>query len=314
MNAAIPEKTPLLNRNADLARSYGDEADYLIALGIGSAALLHRLHNTFGVMVPNLVRLRSRLDHCANNGGAATYSAIQEMIDVIERSVRTSSELIYSLERTLRDQQPSLLDVNSVLYEVWDEISASKATCAVRRSLDLQAGIPPVYADPGLIAEVFRTVIENSFRAVSVGDGQIAIRSLYEPGTDVIQVEVQDNGSGIPQHILTKLFRGPVTSSGVNNGLGLWLARLMLSRLGGEIWVKHTQVGPRHHNSDHAPCSQCFNNECKAREIMISRIQVLVVDDMPDVRTTLSGLLADHGYDQTAGSEQDALAPFEGSS
>ena len=236
-------ETPILTINTDLARSNGAEADYLIALGIGSAALLHRLHNTFGVMVPNLSRLRRHLDHYAKNGGAATYSAIQEIIDAIERSARTSSGLIDSLEGTLRDQQPSLVDVNSVLYEVWDEIFASKATSAVRRSFDLQGEIPPVYADPGLIAEVFRTVLENSFKAVSEETGQIAIRSRHQSSGDVVQVEIQDNGSGISRHILTKLFRGPVVSSEANHGLGLWLARLILSRLGGEIWVKHTEVG-----------------------------------------------------------------------
>lgn len=236
-------QTPSLTRNADLARSYGDETDYLIALGISSAALLHRLHNTLGVLGPALTRLRKHLDHYANNREAATYSAIQEMIDAMEKNVRTSSDLINLLEGTLRAWKLSLVDVNSVLYEVWEEISASKAACTVRRSFDLQADVPPVYADGGLIAEVFRTVIENSFRAVSGRDGQIAIRSRYELSTEVILVEIQDNGTGIPQHILTKLFHGPVTSSGMDNGLGLWLARLMLSRLGGGIWVKHTDVG-----------------------------------------------------------------------
>jgi two-component system, NtrC family, sensor kinase len=233
----------LLPKNIDFARSYEKEADYFFALGIGSAALLHRLHNTLGVLGPNLLRLRKHLDYCANNREVAAYSAIQEVVSAMEKSIRISDSLIASLEGTLQDEPPSPVDINSILHEVRDQVSTSEAANKMFVSLDLREDVPPVYADRGLIAEVFRTVLENSFKAVSEETGQIAIRSRYQSSRDVVQVEIQDNGSGIPRQILTKLFRGPVASSEANHGLGLWLARLMLSRLGGEIWVKHTGIG-----------------------------------------------------------------------
>jgi len=100
-----------------------------------------------------------------------------------------------------------------------------------------------VRADSHLLADVFRAVLENSIQATSRKTGHIDIRTQYVDADNAVQVEIADNGTGIPQLILADLFQRPIPSTGTNKGLGLWLAHLTLARLGGEIRVKHTEVG-----------------------------------------------------------------------
>ncbi|MBC8492558.1 MAG: HAMP domain-containing histidine kinase [Chloroflexi bacterium] len=219
-----------------------EDADF-IALGMASAALLHRLHNTIGILTPQLRRLRKYIKSI-DSGDRATLDAISDIADVMERQISSVNELMIAIDVLQRSTKlPAPLDVNSLLYEVWEELYTSQTLKTVRVSLNLPEDVPLVRADSHLLAEVFRSVFENALKAIDEETGHIGICSGYEHAGSVVQIEVKDNGTGIPQHILSRLFRSPIPSTESNKGLGLWLAHLILARFGGEISVKHTEVG-----------------------------------------------------------------------
>ena len=103
--------------------------------------------------------------------------------------------------------------------------------------LDLDDSIPLIRAPIGQVAEVFRNLVDNAYRAMKDG-GQLTVTSRYTDGT--IQVRVQDTGRGIPPAVQKRLFIRPVPSRepGGGAGLGLWLSRLMLQSIGGDIAVE----------------------------------------------------------------------------
>jgi len=95
-----------------------------------------------------------------------------------------------------------------------------------------------VWADQESLWLVFSNLMENALRHTPAG-GSITLRA--RPDAEYLRFEVEDTGTGIPMacrdRIFEKFWRGP--GSGVNStGLGLSIARNMVSMHGGEIGVE----------------------------------------------------------------------------
>jgi len=95
-------------------------------------------------------------------------------------------------------------------------------------------------ADANLFNTILRNLLNNAIKFTPSG-GLIRIRSAEEE--TVVQIEVADNGTGIPENHLDKLFdlektfstKG--TSEEEGSGLGLILCKEFVEKNGGEIWV-----------------------------------------------------------------------------
>jgi signal transduction histidine kinase len=141
----------------------------------------------------------------------------------------------------------------------------AELAAAERRRHQLQikpfAEIPPVCADPKILRRVVSNLIENSIKYTPDG-GLIILSADVENGH--VALRVTDNGQGIPKEdlpiLFDKFYRGnsaphsAALSSAVTDedfledadvsgvGLGLYLARDVMVRMGGRISVE-TEVG-----------------------------------------------------------------------
>ena len=223
----------------DNARLYEEARSEVIAtkrlatLGTAIAALQHRINNTFNIIVPNVTRLRKRVD--------MTNETIAEILDIIERNARYTSDIIARIQEPLREIESQDVDANAVLNDVvgkvreqWQE---DPARSTIEITLDLDDSIPQIRAPIGQVAEVFRNLVDNAYRAMKAG-GQLVVTSRLTDGE--ICVRVQDTGPGIPSRIQQRLFVKPVPSRepGGGAGLGLWLSRLILQSIGGNVIIE----------------------------------------------------------------------------
>ena len=208
-------------------------AKQLATLGTAIAALQHRINNTFNIIVPNVTRLRKRVD--------MTDETIVEILDIIERNARYTSNIIARIQEPLREIEAQDVDVNAVLSDmvgkVKEQWQADPARSTIAVVLNLDDSIPLIQAPIGQIAEVFYNLVDNAYRAMKVG-GQLVVTSCLTDGE--IRVRVQDSSPGIPPQVQQRLFVKPVPSKepGGGAGLGLWLSRLILQSIGGDIAVE----------------------------------------------------------------------------
>jgi GAF domain-containing protein/anti-sigma regulatory factor (Ser/Thr protein kinase) len=208
-------------------------AKQLATLGTAIAALQHRINNTFNIIAPNVTRLRKRVD--------LEDETIVEILDIIERNARYTSDIIKRIQEPLREVEMQDVDVNAVLNEVIDEIKDQwKPNLVVKRNLD--NNIPLIRAPIGQVTEVFRNLSYNACYAMK-GSGELSIDSSFKGGT--INVRVQDTGPGIPARIQERLFKKPVPSKepGGGAGLGLWLSQLILQTIGGKVEIEESDAG-----------------------------------------------------------------------
>ena len=102
-----------------------------------------------------------------------------------------------------------------------------------------------VYADANMIRTVFRNLLSNSIK-FTPNDGLIMLSYslLIKPEHNLVQICIKDNGVGMSEDILSKLFKieEKITSKGTNGengtGLGLILCKEFVNKNGGEIWAE----------------------------------------------------------------------------
>jgi signal transduction histidine kinase len=211
-------------------------ARQLAALGTVTAAIQHRINNSFNIIGPNITRLRKRVD--------TSDETIQEILDIIERNTKYTSDYITRIQEPLKETEVQAVDINASLREaqarVWGQYQDRAGSEAVEVIYNLDDSLPLIQASIGQITETFRNLIENSYRVMCAGGGTLTIVSRRID--DWLEVEIQDTGPGIPSNIVDKLFIKPTPSRkpGEGSGLGLWLTNLLLQKYSGEITIMST--------------------------------------------------------------------------
>jgi signal transduction histidine kinase len=166
-----------------------------------------------------------------------------EILDIIERNAHSASAVIARIQEPLREIEAQDVNINSVLGAVvsglaerW-RVGHEKGMINVELSLD--DSIPQIRAPIGQISEVFCNLMDNACRAMK-GLGQLTITS--ELTVNIIHVRIQDTGPGISPEIRERLFVKPVSSKEQSEGagLGLWLNRLILQSLTGDVTIEKT--------------------------------------------------------------------------
>ena len=100
--------------------------------------------------------------------------------------------------------------------------------------------VPKIQCSPSQINQVFLNLISNAAQAMEgrAEKGLITLRTLPE-GEDMVRVEVQDNGSGIPADVLPRIFDPFFTTKdiGKGTGMGLSISFKIIEQHGGKILV-----------------------------------------------------------------------------
>ncbi|HSK16118.1 MAG TPA: ATP-binding protein [Gaiellaceae bacterium] len=110
----------------------------------------------------------------------------------------------------------------------------------VRLELSSPEGLPPVSADPDMLRQILTNLVENAVKYSPAGG---AVRVSLEMQEGRVLFAVRDEGLGIPpreqERIFEKFFRlDPNLTRGVGGtGLGLYICRELVRRMGGRIWV-----------------------------------------------------------------------------
>jgi two-component system NtrC family sensor kinase len=104
--------------------------------------------------------------------------------------------------------------------------------------LGLYKDLPAVRCDPGQIEQVILALVMNAIDALPNG-GNLWLTSRRLAGSENVQIEVRDDGVGMPRDVLAKMFEPFFTTKEHGRGLGLGLAisRNIVDRHGGRIAV-----------------------------------------------------------------------------
>jgi len=167
-------------------------------------------------------------------------SYIQDARTSTDRLIGLVNDLldISRLERGKLEITRAEVDLADLTQGVLKEILPLAHEKGLTVSLTGQEHQAPLFSDPQLLRQVILNLTSNSLKYTQAG-GQVRIGIR----TDVHQIcwEIQDTGIGIPKSDMGKLFEKFYRAGNVlaveteGTGLGLYLVRLIVERLGGKV-------------------------------------------------------------------------------
>jgi CheY-like chemotaxis protein len=177
---------------------------------------------------------------------------------------------------------------------------------AGRHELDVSLPAEPVWldGDPVRLAQLLSNLLNNAAKYTPPG-GKIALQAERNDG--MLEIAVRDNGVGIPEASLERIFemfhRGDRTTTRGQGGLGigLSLARQLAEMHGGTIAAQSPGVGKGSEFLVRLPVVSLGGPPVQARAAVEARPipakRILVVDDNEDSAESLGALLGFLGVD-----------------
>ncbi len=149
---------------------------------------------------------------------------------VMEENTNLQTEIGMKLERREFDLWPLVEALIHDLHPV--------AGTASTQLINMVPDDLVVYADAGLLRRVFQNLIANAIKYTPRGEIIIGARELGEQGA--VEYWVSDNGSGIPEELLEKVFDKGETDPQNEGGTGLGLAvvKTFTEAHGGQVTVE----------------------------------------------------------------------------
>ena len=209
-------------------------AERLAAIGQLGASIGHELRNPLGIIKNSTYYLNMKLGQASEK--------VKKHLGIIEKEITRSNKIITDLMDFARVRRPALrkTDVNLLVKEA---VSRSKVPENVEVITHLKKGLSPLMADPGQIEQVFVNMISNAAQAMTSSNsaetrdgGRLEISTRAEDG--FIVTEFKDNGCGISEENLGKLFEPLFTTKTKGIGLGLAISTAIVEAHEGHIEVE----------------------------------------------------------------------------
>ncbi len=109
----------------------------------------------------------------------------------------------------------------------------------VKVEFDFPSDSPLVFVNRVQIQQVLLNLVRNAIEAMQdVSSRELTIRARPLPTESLVQISVQDTGSGIPPEILKNLFKPFTTTKQSGMGVGLSISRTIIESHGGKIWAE----------------------------------------------------------------------------
>lgn len=218
----------------------------LAAVGELISGVTHEVNNPLAVVIGYSEMLLA--ESCLSN-------ELREAITAIHGESERAKKVIQNMLSFARKHSPvkEVVQVNDILEKTLGLTDYELRKNSINVVKDLDPDLPEIVGDPNQLQQVFLNLIINSQQAMMEikNRRQLTIRSRLKeaaetngPGNlNLIQVAFEDNGPGIPEKILNKIFDPFYTTKpkGKGTGLGLSVSFGIIKEHSGEIYARSNE-------------------------------------------------------------------------
>ncbi len=237
----LEQKVEERTRELRIAEAETLRSEKLASVGLLAAGIAHELNNPLTGVLTFSHLLRQKADQGSQDA---------EDLDLIIHETKRCAAIIKRLLDFAREKTPEkkFTNVNQVIERAVRILERPASLAGVDIILELEQDLPPVWIDGDQVEQVILNMLVNAQHAIAA-QGRIILqsRSLPEPrspGPDLapvamIEIDIIDNGCGIPAQNLQRIFDPFFTSKevGRGTGLGLSVSHGIITAHGGAIEV-----------------------------------------------------------------------------
>lgn len=214
-------------------------AERLASLGVLASGVAHEINNPLAIIQGWNDLLRSLLqDH---DESFPLREEFENGFEKIELAVNRAKQITAKMLGTIQKRMDQLSDISAPdLLE--KTVRLVREAAEVKHISMIQhppKGPATFRADPYPVQQVLLNILHNAIDATPAG-GAVTFRAGVEDRGGIV-FEVEDSGPGIAPEILGKIFDPFFTTkpSGEGAGLGLYVSRKIVEKMGGSIEVRN---------------------------------------------------------------------------
>jgi len=171
-------------------------------------------------------------------------AATEDLFAVMRRNLQRIEDLVKRvLASNVESQTASSFKPERRVFELWplvQRLVIDLQAMASKHDIEVVNQIPhslTVFADAGLISQVFQNLLGNAFKYAA--QGRVEVSAIEEHGN--VRCFVRDNGAGIPLEMLDKVFDKMATDPDTEGtGLGLAIVKQIVEAHGGTVNAEST--------------------------------------------------------------------------
>lgn len=268
------------------------------SLGILAGGLAHDFNNVLTVILGNIALAKYILPK---------NREVAELLEETEEATVRARDLTKQLLTFAKGGAP-ILKTTSVIDLIRHTVSFALRGSNVKGKIDIAEDLWAVEADEGQISQVINNLIINADQAMP-GGGILKVKaenisidedSFFPLQGNYVKITVEDNGIGIPESNLSRIFDPYFTTKQKGSGLGLATAFSVVKKHRGHIAVE-SQPGQGAKFYVFLPASKEKVAAKKASGMLpqTGTGRILLMDDEGAIRYTAKKILSHYGYDVT---------------
>jgi two-component system, sporulation sensor kinase E len=202
-----------------------------------AAGVAHELGNPLNSLTIHLQLIERKLKKLKAAARDRETASLAESIRVCQEEVLRLDGIVTNFLEAIRPRPPDLAEIN--LADVVEEVLRFQERELADRGIEVEAvvsqGLPSIMADRNQLKQVLFNIIKNAMEAMRPG-GVLRIKTRADD--DNVYLLFGDNGSGIKQEDLVKLFQPYHTTKQGGHGLGLMIVQRIMREHGGQVGVE----------------------------------------------------------------------------
>lgn len=210
-------------------------AERLAAVGQTIATLSHHIKN----IMQGLRGGSYLVDSGLKSGDDGT---IRKGWGIVERNQNRIYSLVMDMLTYSKERRPELAssDINNVVKDVCELMQGRADEMHIGLDVQLAPRVPKSLFEAEGIHRAVLNIVNNAFDVLDGQEGgKVQVLTGYDPDEEQLFVEVIDNGPGIPEEELPRLFSLFESTKGARGtGLGLAVSQKILREHGGDISVE----------------------------------------------------------------------------
>ncbi|MEJ5299463.1 MAG: ATP-binding protein [Thermodesulforhabdaceae bacterium] len=241
-SSGFPCHILLIKRDVTTEREYSRkcyEAEKMATIGLLASGVAHEINNPLAAIYGFSQGLKRRLASYKNLMPEPLSKDIESVMDIIIEECGRCQEIIKSLLTYSRESPADFAEVNlNTLIKESVSLLKHRISYKQRIVFELSEEIRPIRGNPQQLKQVILNLVLNAIDATSDEGGIIKIKTSSDQ--DTIEMEISDNGCGIPEEYIDKIFDPFFTTKpvGKGTGMGLTVCYNILQNHGAHIRVK----------------------------------------------------------------------------
>jgi two-component system, sporulation sensor kinase E len=210
------------------------QAESLAALTTLSAGVAHEIKNPLTSIDIHIQLLQKEIAKL----GKTQSRDMKNLLVIVKEEIDRLNSIVQDFLFAVRPMSMSFEreDINVIIQELADFLKYELTEKGIDLVLDLEDDLQLVMVDQKYLKQALLNIMKNSIEAIQE-NGEMRVKTSVSSDDDVI-IQVFDNGGGISENNIGKIFEPYFTTRKFGTGLGLVIVYKIIKEFGGDIKVK----------------------------------------------------------------------------